>query len=493
MAIGFTPKHIENYPLNGLTHEQYLALAFETVEKLAWKVAYLSESGLIAHTDNGMFHWNAEIKITIQNDTANIVSASTGNDMMDWGKNKKNVLNFLSNFETLKSTFTDDEIKVKYEHLTQYFVPKQEDILILPPPTATQQIKDFFSIFVPTQDFFVTPILMNLNILVFLLMAISGVNIMSPDSESLINWGANFKPNTLDGQWWRLFTNCFLHIGIIHLLMNMYALLYVGILLEPILGKARFLSSYLLTGIAASMVSLWWHDLTVSAGASGAIFGMYGVFLALLTTKLIEENARKALLTSIAVFVVFNLLNGLKGGIDNAAHIGGLLSGLLVGYAFIISLKNFDNKQLKYRTIGLLTFVTIAASFVLYKKIPNDIGIYSKKMEQFSSMEKKALEVYNLPQDTPNDKLLNEFKTKSIYCWNENIKLTQNIEKLNLPDNIQKRNLTLKKYAELRLNCCELTCKSIAENTDKYNSEINNCNNQIEEILKDLNSEQDGK
>jgi rhomboid protease GluP len=137
-------------------------------------------------------------------------------------------------------------------------------------------------------------------------MAITGVNIISPDSESLVQWGANFRPLTLEGQAWRLLTNCFLHIGILHLLLNMYALLYIGVLLEPHLGRLRFAAFYILTCIIASTVSVSWHDLTVSAGASGAIFGMYGVFLALLSTNLIEKSARKALLASIGIFVVFN-------------------------------------------------------------------------------------------------------------------------------------------------------------------------------------------
>jgi len=103
--------------------------------------------------------------------------------------------------------------------------------------------------------------------------------------------------------------------------MNMYALLYISLLLEPHLGRTRFLTVYLLTGLTASLASLWWHNLTISAGASGAIFGMYGVFLSMHTTNLIEKSARKALLTSIAVFVGYNILNGLKpnSGIDNAA------------------------------------------------------------------------------------------------------------------------------------------------------------------------------
>jgi rhomboid protease GluP len=110
-------------------------------------------------------------------------------------------------------------------------------------------------------------------------------------------------------------------------------LLYIGLLLEPYLGKTRFLTAYLISGIAASMTSLWWNDLTISAGASGAIFGMYGVFLALLSTNLLDKSVKKVLFTSIAVFAGYNILNGLKSnsGIDNAAHIGGLISGLIIG------------------------------------------------------------------------------------------------------------------------------------------------------------------
>jgi rhomboid protease GluP len=490
MAVGFTPKHVEDYPLNELTQAQFLVLAFETAEKMAWKVVYVSENGLIAYTDNGAFSWNAEVKITIESGIAHLKSASSGNDMMDWGKNKKTIQTFIANFETIKSAMPEEEMTVKYDGLQQYFPPQGEDILTLPPATVTEQIKDFFSFFIPTKDFFITPLLIDANILIFVLMAISGVSIMSPTSESLINWGANFKPATLDGEWWRLMTNCFLHIGLFHLLMNMYALLYVGVLLEPILGKTRFIAAYLLTGITASLASLWWHDLTVSAGASGAIFGLYGVFLALLTTKLIEENARKALLPSIGIFVAFNLIYGLKGGIDNAAHIGGLIGGLLIGYAFIPSLKAFDNKQLKYMTIGLLTSVIMAISFILYQKMPNDIGLYSKKMDIFGLNETKALEVFQLPQDTPSDKLLADYKTKGIYYWTENIKLINDIEQLNLPDDIHKRNGKLKKYCDMRLLSCQLYCKALAENTDKYNAEIEDSIKQIEAILKDLNEKE---
>src|SRR5689334_12007874 len=92
----------------------------------------------------------------------------------------------------------------------------------------------------------------------------------------------------------RMITNVFVHIGILHLLFNMYGLYFVGRFLEPMLGKVRYITAYFCAGVIASLVSLYWHrnENIVSAGASGAIFGMYGVFLALLTTHLIPKSVR---------------------------------------------------------------------------------------------------------------------------------------------------------------------------------------------------------
>lgn len=490
MAVGFTPKHIEDFPIKDLTKQQFLVLANETAIKIGWKVGYLSDNGLIAYTDNGMFSWNAEVKIKIENEVATIQSASTGNEMADWGKNKKNFAKFVYNIDKLKLTLTKEELDTKYQELKEKLVTQEEDILKLPPATTTEQIKDFFSIFKPTQGFFITPILLDLNILIFVFMAISGVNIILPDNESLVNWGANFRPMTLEGEWWRLITNCFLHIGIFHLLMNMYALLYIGILLEPHLGRTRFISAYLLSGITASLASLWWNDLTISAGASGAIFGMYGVFLAMLTTNLIEKTARKSLLTSIAVFVGYNLIFGLKDGIDNAAHIGGLIGGLIIGYALIPSLKNTNENKLKYGTIGLLTTLILVSSFAVYKKLPNDIGTYDAKIKEFVSLEAMALEVYTLPPNTPNDKLLYEIKDRGIYYWNENIKLIDSFKDLDLPLEIRTRNRLLKEYCELRIKSYELIYKAISEDTDQYRIQIEDYNKQIESKIKELGGQQ---
>jgi membrane associated rhomboid family serine protease len=171
-------------------------------------------------------------------------------------------------------------------------------------------------------------------------MVFSGLGFISFKPVDLLAWGANFKPVTTNGAWWRLLTSTFLHDGLMHLLANMVGLLFVGIFLEPLLGKTKYAIVYLTTGILASVASLYFHKPTVSIGASGAIFGLYGVFLALLLTKVFPKDFSKAFLTSTLIFIGYNLLMGFAGaGIDNAAHIGGLASGFIIGLILYPQLK----------------------------------------------------------------------------------------------------------------------------------------------------------
>jgi rhomboid protease GluP len=220
---------------------------------------------------------------------------------------------------------------------------------------------------------------------------------------------------------------------------------------------------------------------------------MYGVFLALLTTHLIEKTTRQTLLTSIVTFVGYNLVYGLKGGIDNAAHIGGLVGGIVIGYAFIPSLQKPAMKYLKLASIGALTVITLATSLVVYNHIPNDIGTYNAKMKAFVEMEEMALAVYRLPQDAPKEKLLYEIKDNGIHNWNEIIKLIDEAETLNLPAVLHEKNKKLKQYCELRIKSYELIYKAIDEDTDSYKAQIEDYTKQIENIISELGAGQKEK
>lgn len=115
---------------------------------------------------------------------------------------------------------------------------------------------------------------------------------------------------------------------------------FVGLFLEPQIGKTRYAVLYVCTGILASLTSLYFHDATVSIGASGAIFGLYGTFLALLLTGIFPKEISKGFLASTLVFIIYNLIVGFAGtGIDNFAHLGGLISGFIIGLFLSPALK----------------------------------------------------------------------------------------------------------------------------------------------------------
>jgi membrane associated rhomboid family serine protease len=192
----------------------------------------------------------------------------------------------------------------------------------------------FFKPFTGTkwQDLGITTLLIGINVLVFLIMVFAGLGVISFDTADLYKWGANYGPAVKNGEWWRLITCMFLHAGLMHVLMNMFGLVLVAAFLKSLLGNFKMGIAYFICGLLASLVSIWWHPATVTVGASGAIFGLYGVAIALLTTNKTGTGNKKGVLLSFLFFTGINLLFGLVGNADNAAHIGGLISGLIMGY-----------------------------------------------------------------------------------------------------------------------------------------------------------------
>jgi membrane associated rhomboid family serine protease/Flp pilus assembly protein TadD len=179
-----------------------------------------------------------------------------------------------------------------------------------------------------------TTLLLGINCAVFVAMVATGVSALLPTTDQLLRWGADYGPYTLGGEYWRLITSSFLHIGIVHLAVNMWCLWRLGRMLEKLLGFFSTIGVYLLTGIGAGLLSLSWDPMRVSAGASGALFGIVGVLISMLyTAKLdIPSDRLHKLRNYVTRLAIYNLLYGLLGGIDNMAHLGGLVTGLIIGY-----------------------------------------------------------------------------------------------------------------------------------------------------------------
>lgn len=169
-----------------------------------------------------------------------------------------------------------------------------------------------------------TYIFVFIQIAVFMLLEWKGG---STDTSTLIKYGAKFNPLILEGEWWRFFTPIVLHIGLLHLLMNTLALYYLGSAVERVYGNLRFLFIYILAGFGGTLASFIFSP-TLSAGASGAIFGCFGALLyfGLIYPKLFFRTMGFNILIVLGINLAFGFT---IPGIDNAGHIGGLIGGFL--------------------------------------------------------------------------------------------------------------------------------------------------------------------
>lgn len=196
-----------------------------------------------------------------------------------------------------------------------------------------------------------------INILMFFVLEVTGG---STNVTNLVHHGAKYNPAIIDGEWWRLFTSMFLHIGVLHLLMNMIALYYLGTIVEKIYGSLRSSFIFILAGIGGSLTSFAFHD-SVSAGASGAIFGLFGalLFFGIIHRTLYQQTMGK----NIMLVLLINLLIGVfVPQIDMGAHIGGLISGFLA--ATIASLPN--KRLISLQLFGVVLFIGFTILMTVY-------------------------------------------------------------------------------------------------------------------------------
>ena len=201
-------------------------------------------------------------------------------------------------------------------------------------PAADELMRFRHVLFRQTRGVWITPTLILANTVVFLAMALVTKNLMEPPVNAMIQWGANFGPRTMHGEWWRLLTSMFLHFGPLHLACNMWALWNLGQLVERLVGNVGFLILYLAAGLLGGLASLAWNPEIASAGASGAVFGVSGGLIGFLALRRdsIPMPILQSLQSSMASFVGFNVLFGIMiPNIDMACHLGGLIGGVFCG------------------------------------------------------------------------------------------------------------------------------------------------------------------
>ena len=493
------PRHEQTFPVNGLDKSSILCICYSSFMQLDWQPAAAGADWLVAFTPK---KWNANsqrITATVSGNDLVVSSETTAGEMLDiTGKNKKNIATFIKAFEAATTNMQQQDYAANSNVLTALQQQtesqvKEEEILAAEVDKAMH---------LSGNNLYATYAIIAINVVVFLLMAMDGAGVIESNALVHLKWGSNFAPLTLSGDWWRLITNTFIHFGIIHLLLNMYCLYMAGVYLERLLGKPRYIAAYLCTGVLASLASLWWHKVPVnSAGASGAIFGLYGVFIAFLTTSLIPEKVRKSLFQSIGIFIVYNLAFGMKDGVDNAAHLGGLISGVVIGYLFVAGIKAEKEQRPAQWVLPLVLLGTIGIGMnylqhhissaterrQIMVELKNagfkDNKKFTVAYDKFIELQDTALSPLKADlTDEERDRLL---KQTSLPAWNEAETLALQMQRMDVSKEAQAKAGNVLLYIQLRKQEIEIIEQIVNHTADlKQLNDVRTRMNTVVETLR---------
>ncbi len=326
-----------------------------------------------------------------------------------------------------------------------------------------------------TPKIVITQFLLGINVLVFVAMLFGGAGFWHSPNGVQLSWGANFGPATQDGEWWRLGTAMFLHFGAVHLALNCFALWDAGQLVERMFGHWRFLCIYLLSGLFGNLVSLVVQgNSAVAGGASGAVLGIYGAAFVFIWRERAAISAREFrwLFGGGLIFSVVTIGMGfIIPGIDNAAHIGGFLSGSLVS---IVLSQSITARTMPAKFITAAVLIMLFATTVLIKLIPapkyrwSDELLLRSQINAFQSQDQAInrswLEI--LYEEKQGKSTYDELAGKIDYLISE--PLEENVEKLSklpqdpdLPSAAKLENIL--QYAEKRKEASKALADKLRE------------------------------
>lgn len=244
------------------------------------------------------------------------------------------------------------------------------------------------------RDYPATAALLAINLAVFFAMPLFGVNPLNPSFQGLIKFGGNYGPLTLSGDYWRLVTTGFVHGGFLHIALNMWCLWSLGRIAERLFGRWQTFCIYLITGVGGALLSIAHDPRHLEVGASGAIFGIAGALIAGLKfgNFPISWREQRATLSSVILFSVFSFVWGMtSANTDNMCHLGGLLTGLLLGLPLGAFARNHKLYQLA--TILVTSGVIFAGGRQLVLSEGGEGQLYRAVTEARQGNYAKAAEV----------------------------------------------------------------------------------------------------
>lgn len=461
---------------------------------MGWSRGTVTETTITAYARVSLTSFGEVIHLEINQDIVEVTSTCLMPQLWSIGKNKRNIRRLGRNLNLLMENCSNEELQQTYMKASAEFIAGEwqgsRSGRFGSVVESASKISGFMSIFNPKPGYFITPILINLNIFYFFLIGLAGAGFAPYNLHGFEYFGANAADITqTHGQWWRLLSYQFMHEGFLHLIGNMFTLLMIGVYLEPLLGRTRFLLFYLICGMAGGLLSIYSHPFRWSVGASGSILGMYGVFLALLTTDLIEKHARKAILSTLLFFICLQLLAGLKETIDNSAHIGGLVTGFILGRIAISAVRTENISRTIKRLAAIAIIATLAFTFAL-RKMPNQPNRFRQHIDQFSRNEAMALRYTKMLGSASDEAIIREIQYQTLGFWKQNADVLDQLDQLSIGKSGHARVQQMRNFVFMQVKKASFELLWILHNRDVhgYVDSIQNCDYILDDMLQDLSS-----
>jgi membrane associated rhomboid family serine protease len=316
-----------------------------------------------------------------------------------------------------------------------------------------------------------TLLLVGINVMVFAVMAITQESILfdrPEDSAAMLRNGALFNPYVMKGEYWRLVTCMFMHWGIIHLVVNMYALYTLAKLIEEAFGGVYVWMLYLLTGIGAGIASLHFNLYVVSAGASGAIFGLYGyVIVRQVLVNFRDRQVLTNVLINFGIFVAINYFISKGMAVDTAAHIGGFVVGACISGLHFFRL---------FTSHAALTVMTLASPLLLFT-VP---GVQLDYFRVFQDVVRTERRIESASREAMNDREMVDSLRAWAGVWDT---LQLRLSSLNrLPEGLHCDTTVVHQYIGLRKSIATYQLRMIERESYTYLDSIEIARGQMDTI-----------
>jgi rhomboid protease GluP len=343
----FISGYQEIIPLRELQPGQGITLAYETTIFLGWQMKqHKPDVYIISKSATSQ-----EIALRIFQEEIHLLPIESATIVFDATQYQTIVKYFINNYEDMRGKRSLSELDERYKQLTNTAQP-------------SSKTNKWFDVLKPTNGYRVTPILIGANAFIFILLLLIHQAPFALTLEEIIASGAACKPFIQQGQWWRLITQLFIHADFIQLSVNMYILMQLGRILEPLLGSLYFAVAFFLCGICGAVSGLMIYDIA-AVGTTACIFGVWGTFVALLTTNFVEAQNKKNLIQRSIIILVINAVLGFILKFDIFTSMVGFASGLLFGYAFYFDLKSLRSGATKYAGLAVSVVFTLVFALTL--------------------------------------------------------------------------------------------------------------------------------